>query len=258
MPAFDKEKMMRDMKKRAQERQDSLTKKSGGGGKFAYFDAPNGVSLWKPKEEKVHVIDILPYTIGKNGGTSQGDLDYTFLAHVHQNVGPENKRVVCPKKTFGSEHKCPICEEVSRLYEIGDKTSAKALQPKRRVLYNVIVRDGAAEEAKGVQIYEVSHFYVEQRLQDAAQMEDGGISVFMDPVDGQSIGILYGMSDNPGPNGKNYLEVKALSSKARKTQITDEELESVVALDETLRVHSYEEIAAMFRPAESVGEEAAA
>jgi hypothetical protein len=70
----------------------------------------------------------------------------------------------------------------------------KALNPRRRVLYNVLVLDNAAEEEKGVQIWDVAHWSMERHLSVLSEKKRGpsgavvgGHIPFASPKNGKSV-----------------------------------------------------------------------
>ena len=146
------------MKKRTEEHN---REKDYGGSGAQILDLSNleDAAFFKPEEGK-HLIDIIPYEIktGNHPKYDKGDLDYLLEYYVHYNVGPGKDRFVCMAKTFGKP--CPICEELEILKaNKADEKTIDALQPKRRVLYNVIDLN---EEEKGIQLFETSHFLFEK------------------------------------------------------------------------------------------------
>ena len=92
------------------------------------------VTIWRPKPGD-HTIDIIPYKTGKFNveGEKPGSIHYTYRYFMHRGVGPANKIVICPLKTYGKD--CPICEERQRQQDKGLKKKqwellVKPLYPK--------------------------------------------------------------------------------------------------------------------------------
>lgn len=114
-----------------------------GGSGFTDFIHPiNGIEKWKPSAG-VNKIDIIPYNASKThpfvitGQVEEGDCFYSLDIFVHRNIGPSRSAYLCLKQ-FGK--RCPLCEEGSRLRNLGTEDgdkAAKALWANRRVIYLV-------------------------------------------------------------------------------------------------------------------------
>jgi len=89
---------------------------------------------------------------------------YVLDIQVHTNVGPNDAQFICLARKYGKP--CPICEHQAELKKEPDYDNdmIKSLYPKRRNVYNVFVYDNKEEEDKGVQIFEVAHFFMESKL----------------------------------------------------------------------------------------------
>lgn len=220
----------------------------------SYFEAPEGVGIFNTKptdgDGTDYGYDIIPFVAGNNFPTNgynikSGDLAYVLDVWVHRNIGAANKSMVCPLKSYGLP--CPACEKrVEVLAEQGqmDKDeyrkfskTIEELIPKRRVIYNVICRSDSKQEAKGIQIYENSHFYVEKKLQDAAKRpRGGGLVPYPDPDEGKTIWQNWKLK------GEKEWEVAAPIFEDRQYIITDEEIESATQLDQIISLLDYDEI----------------
>lgn len=162
----------KEMGEKLQQRtKESYDRKDEYGPSFTYFRKDlKDVSVWRPKEG-LHVFDIIPSFAGSNwpmdnhgGNLAEGEPVYVLDIQVHQNVGPNDAQFVCLGRNFGG--KCPICEHQAELKKQidYDQDLIKTLYPKRRNMYNVICYDNADEEDKGVQVFEVAHFFMESKL----------------------------------------------------------------------------------------------
>jgi len=232
---------------------DSRSTKDQGALDFEYYySIPSGISSWQPKKSKegeVHYFDIVPFPVGPDypfikteGGEwvqlPEGDWAYILDVWIHRNVGPDNAQVVCPKTSY--KKSCPICEHMTDLLtDEDDKERRKKIfsekAPKRRSMYNVIVRDGGKEEEKGNQVFEISHWFMEKNLQELAEKtRTHGPIYYADPDEGNL--IRFKMIDK----GDNNLEVTGYSFEKRDTAITDEDLEKVVTLDALLKQTDYD------------------
>ncbi len=103
-------------------------------------------------KDKDNYIRILPPSIEYLGE----NVDYiAYEFYIHYGLGVEGDKVseVCPK-TFGKQHKCPICEAVWKLYKtntLEDKALAGKIRSKVRHIFNIIDLN---EVEKGIQIME--------------------------------------------------------------------------------------------------------
>jgi len=240
-------------KKRAdrglQRRHNTGTKKKGGGRFPTIFNKdkiPEGIEFWRCKEGE-HIVDIIPFEAGPNMPlderlqpiTPEGELDYVLDLFVHTNIGNMRKPYVCPYENFGEP--CPICEFIksNRL----EKQDWKKLVVKHRVVYLVWVHDNKKEEDKGIQIFEVSHFMMEEKIGEIAKLpRGGGYENFSHPDTGKSIAwTRKGSSlENTQYLGHRFVE--------REAPIPDKILDMSFPLDSIVNMRpSYEEIEKDFR-----------
>jgi hypothetical protein len=117
------------------------------------------------------MIDILPYfaDVEKNPHAEENK---NFMASLdiwkHQKIGPNENNYICPARTF--KQPCPICELQAEMRAMGTYTDEelKALNPSRRLIYNIHVLDNDGEKRKGVRVWEVSQYLFGQELDDLA------------------------------------------------------------------------------------------
>ena len=157
-----------ELQKRTEE---SYKRKDEYGPTFTYFKKDLvDVSFWKPNVA-IHLFDIIPSFAGKNwpqdgqgNRLAEGKPVYVLDIQVHTNVGPNDAQFICLTRNYGKP--CPICEHQVELKKEPDYDNdlIKSLYPKRRNVYNVLVYDNKEDEDKGVQIFEVAHFFMEQKL----------------------------------------------------------------------------------------------
>ena len=221
---------------------ESYKTRDSGGGLKNYFDNEkigDTPTWWAGKGD--HIIDIIPYFAGAHDPhNKEGEPAYVLNLEVHRYVGPMDAMIVCPAQY---NLPCPICEEGRKLNsEKADyKTVVKPLKPSRRVVYNVIVRDGGDMEKKGVQIFEIAHWFMEKHLAKIAKdPRGGGYTVFSDPDDGRSISFerTGTGSENTGYSGHRFVD--------RPEIITDDELAEAICLDDIIELKDYEEIYELF------------
>jgi len=273
--------MAKSLRERIREKAKQLTEEASQSNKYtyssgeSYYSLPEGVIQWSPSSGKdgkgeLHRLDLVMFargevfpdqTFGSPIVPNVGDPVFRLDLNVHFGVGPDNLAVVCPKHSFrsrvakGEKKGCPICElSDQKQSEVSDKEKRteiyKTFRPKRRCMYNVIIRDGDEEEAKGVQVFEVSHFVFQEKLNDAQNMlrkEGEGEVNYADCDDGRLI-LFNAFKDKFGDN--DYTNISGLKFKERVRNkkeylITDEELAQAHDLGKFLRLYSYDEIAAM-------------
>src|SRR3972149_10820636 len=163
-------------------------------GKFhSIFKEELGVSTWTPTKGE-HEIDIIPYEVGENdprviiGKLGKGDISYVLPIWVHQGIGVTRDNYICLTQNYRKP--CPVCEYVETLRDLpdSDEELIKGLYAKRRVLYNVVVRDSVKEEEKKVQVMEIAHWFMERHLVGIAKKpREGGFIPFSDPDAGKII-----------------------------------------------------------------------
>jgi len=240
---------LKKRKNALQRRHNKGTKKTGGGRWPTIFlkdKLPEGVEFWVCKEGK-HLADIIPFEAGPDMPldeklqpiTKEGDPDYVLDLFVHTNVGNMKKPFVCPYENFGKS--CPICEYIksNRL----DKEIWKKLVAKHRVVYFLWVHDNRDEEKKGIQIFEASHFFMEEKIEEIANSpKGGGQEDFSNPDDGKS---LAWTRKGSGMENTQYLGHRLIE---RDDIIPDRILEQAFPLDSVVHMHpTYKEIEKEFR-----------
>ena len=238
---FDREKAKEDLLKRTKE---SYNSKDFAGAGPAYLK-PLPRPFWKCKEGK-HIFDLIPWVASDKypspkGEIKPGDIVYKLDIWVHQNVGPMDIQVLCPAYNYGE--RCPVCEKVKELRsEDAPKEKLDPIRAKRRTIYNMFCFDNNVEEAKGVQVWEVAHFFIEQKLASLSERpRGGGHIIFADPDSGMSISFERKGS---GPENTQYLGHQFVLREGY--VVEDELLDQAVPLEEYLIRSSYDELYALF------------
>ena len=227
-----------------QKRHNAGTKTTGGGRYPTIFlkdKVPEGVEFWRCREGE-HLVDIIPFEVGTDMPfderlqpiTDEGNLDYVLDLFVHMNVGSMGKPYVCPYENFGKP--CPICEfiKANRL----EKNDWIQLVAKHRVVYFLWVHDNREEERKGIQIYEASHFMMEEKIAEIAKLpRGGGYKTFSHHDKGKS---LAWTRKGSGQKNTRYLGHRFID---RESPIPNKILDMTFPLDTIVNMHpSYEEI----------------
>ena len=197
---------------------------------------------WKCGEGD-HLIDIIPYPAGKHDPKSkENEWGYLLDIWVHYAVGVNQDAYVCPARNYSLP--CPICEyrEEVRRTEDYDEDLVKELTPKRRSIYNVVCYDSEKEEAKGIQIFDCAHWFMEKHISSLAKTPIRGAGkstdsyiAFSDPDEGKSIAFTRkGSRRNTEFLGHKFVD--------RNYQIPDDILNAAFILDESVNICTYEEI----------------
>jgi protein-tyrosine-phosphatase len=151
---------------------------------FDLSKVPEGRGFWYPKKGD-HLIDIIPFFAGnQHPRVSEGDASYVVDLYIHPLIGPKYEPFVCQTKNFNGTD--PICEYLARNRLPTEEW--KKFSPKRRTVYLVWVHDTPEEEAKGIQIWEVAHWFFETHVDEISKSpRGGGAIVFSDLDQGKSI-----------------------------------------------------------------------
>jgi len=158
--------------------------KSSFGSIFLKEEIPEGMEIWRP-EKGTHLIDIIPFEAGpQHPKESEGEVSYVVDIWVYTSVGAGGEVFVSQAKNYGE--KDPIAEYIRQttleLSQFND------LRAKRRTVYFVWVHDSPEEEEKGIQLWEVSHFFFELKIDNLNKSNPkGGSIAFSDPFEGMSI-----------------------------------------------------------------------
>lgn len=201
-----------------------------------YFSPDVDFKLWRaaPTKGRPHIIDIIPYVVGKNYPTKTlnyqpGEWAYVLDIYTHSNVGPGKAMVVCPAKSYGSP--CPVCDEVDLLISQGVEWQDIPFTPKRRCAYNVLVMDDTKTEMEGVQIWEVAYGYAEKQIVSLAKNpRDGGYVSFASPDKSIGRSIAFDVDNDT------YKKITSHRFEPRDYDIPDEILEQAHCLDELIIV----------------------
>lgn len=233
MGKVDRKAMREALLKRTQE---SHERREDSGRFGSIFKEQEGLRLWKCTEME-HLIDIIPFIAGPNHpDTEAGEVAYVLDIWVHRGIGVNEDSFICPARTYKTD--CPICEYQKELREAdADEDLVKALWPKRRTLYNVVCYNSEKEEAKGVQVWEVAHWFMERHLTPLAKKpKGGGFVLFSDPDIGKSIAF-----ERKGTKQENT-EFLGHKFEDREGPIPDEILDAVYTLDQIVEIPTPEKL----------------
>jgi len=189
-----------------------------------------------------HLLDVLCYIAGENNPNPKvrpGDLTYVLDIWVHDGIGANEDQFVCLSRNYNL--RCPICERQKQLKNEGyewDDPQVKALEPRRRTLYNVLCYDNEREEAKGVQVWVVSHWNFERHVSELAKAtpRGGGCIMFSHPDQGKSVAFRR--------EGKKMTDTKYVGHRFvdRNYVIPNEILEQTHCLEDLINIPDYKTV----------------
>lgn len=230
----NEEKLLKQMEKRIKE---SYDRKDSFGMFGSYFKDPN-TPLWRAKEGE-HLLDLVPSPVGAfNPHVKKGDSAYVLDVWIHFDVGVNDDHFVCLKSTFGKA--CPICEHQKQMKseEGYNEAEAKALYPKRRCIYNIICYDTEKEEDKGIQVWEVAHFFMEKHLTTLAKDPRSGETIPFAMYNEMGKSISFTRSGS-GAKNTSYIGHRFVD---RDYSIPKELRNEAFCLDELIKVPTYDEV----------------
>jgi len=230
-----RDRMREQMVKRVRESYENR-ESTGRGASFFKKGKIDGVFFWECEmsTKDPHVIDIVPYIVGSNDPKlTKGDINYVLDVWVHRGIGANESTYICPARNYNRP--CPICEHINELKRMGeyDEEMIKLKYPKRRVVYNMLCYDSDREENKGVQIWEVAHWFMERHLAPLARApKTGGFIPFADAEIGKSISFTK-------ESKTEFIGHRLID---RDYVISDEILEQAYCLDDMIEILSYDEL----------------
>lgn len=138
---------------------------------------PQGATVFNIKKAGTYKLDFMPYEVTehhpkvKSGELWKGDLNWEFTYHIHNNIGPSERKYVCLAETFGEP--CPICEHRNAKMKAGmSREDARPWAASKRQLFNVIDVTDQEGANKGVQIFDYSYFLFGEKLKKKVDHAD--------------------------------------------------------------------------------------
>lgn len=118
-----------------------------------------GIEIWNPQKGD-HLIDVVPFITGKqHPEIAEGAVWYNVDYWAHQRIGDLNRFFVC-QRTYKQVD--PICTYIQK--HRPDKKEWLQIKPTRRCAYLIWCHDNEKEKAKGVQVWDVAHFFFESKV----------------------------------------------------------------------------------------------
>jgi hypothetical protein len=244
-----KQRAAEELKKRTDE---SFASRGSSGMYASYFRKDVDISAWDPAVGTAkHIADVIPYQIGEKhpkvvtGESRVGAWDYVLVVWVHNNVGVTQDRYICPAFTF--KQPCPICEE-GRKHDRGQTDEEKkAWKMKygtsKRNIYNVLVQDTEEEYAKGVQVFEVADFFMEEKLSPLAKGSSGrGEKNYSHWESGWSVMFIRNNDDMKSYTGHSLEPRVVVNNGIEQRYVLTEYLEFAYLLEDIVHWPTYEEL----------------
>jgi len=202
-----------------------------------------GIDIWRPDIGE-HVIDVIPFYAGtQHPEKAQGLLTYKVDFWAHQRIGSMNDFFICTASTW--KRPDPICTYMKANY-IEDKRQYSAIKASRRCAYLIWCHDNQEQIDKGIQIFEVAHFFFEKKVAEIAKKPRGGGFTDWTHYDHGNhvywtIGKTGSYEDATGTK-RDSIEYTAFQLLQRETPaIPDHILEQSFALDEAIKMHPTDE-----------------
>jgi len=236
-----------ERKEQLKKRMDESAARKGDSGKYrSIFKSDlEDVDFWKATPGD-HIIDIIPYYAGATDPIAkEGEWAYVLDLWVHRAVGAGENNFVCPKRNF--KERCPVCEHQAQMIHQDDfdEDLLNSLEPKRRVVYNIVCYDSNEEEDKGVQVWETAHWFMEDKLIPISQDRHGNKIFFPDEEEGKSIAFTIEKSSfkdkGTGERRPSYKYV-GHRFENRDYSIDEGALNAAYTLDEIIHIPSREEL----------------
>lgn len=245
MSIRDRKDVKEQLLRRAQESYDTKDQS----GKFGtIFKSGMSRPFWKCVEGE-HVIDILLWEAGdnypnKNYKVAKGDLAHVLDIWIHRGIGANEDSFICPSRNYEKDGRplpCPICEHINQLKKDPEadkdplKKYIKDISPTRRAIYLIVCYDNDTEERKGVQIWDVAHFFMEKHLAEISHKPRvGGFVPYTHWDEGSQV---YFKRKGTGQQSTEFLAHQFLE---RDYTIAEGILEQMPSLDQCIINASYE------------------
>jgi len=259
MSLLDKIKKHRvDLQERQQEENERKDPTSFKSGSVIIADKlPEGMEIWRPGIGE-HYFDVLPWVASdKHPYEAEEAYCWCIVLMVYRDVGVMRDQFVAPYLMYDEPD--PIAEYIAS-HNLS-KAEFKKRVAKKRCFYQVWVHDTPEEEKKGVQLWEVAHWFMYDQLKELSVIpKDGGHVTYMDwtKKDGKQIyqkikseGTFEG-EDGTKVDSIQYLAPKFLD---RKADIPDSILNQIIQLETVIHCKpTYDEIHKAFYGKEKTGD----
>jgi len=213
---------------------------TGSGYEDGLLDFSRYPKMTKYKPATRNYLDFIPYWIKTDIHPQKvPHYDYKLDIWAHKDVGIDNQRILCLKKTY--KQRCPICEERDRLLDSGvnwKSPEVSALKPVRRCIYNVIDLN---EPDKGIQIFERAFAHFEKLL--IKEVQENNDCFFFDVDEGLTV-AWRGEEEKFGNHS--YMQCERIDFEKRESVYPEEVMDEAIPLDQVLKIPTYEYVRALF------------
>ena len=214
----------------------------------SFFDRPkllNDVGFWKCSEG-THIIDIVPFIAGNNmpisQDTAEGEPIWFLDLWIHRNVGVLGHPYPCLANNWGE--RCPICEHLRDNRDQYSEDEWKAAKAKRRSIYFVWNHTNPTDEEKGIFIWDVAHWFMEDKLSMiSVKPKGGGTIAYYDIDNGKNVQFT-----RRGTGAMNTQYGGHAFYDRDEPEIPDHILDQTFTLDEAVIHPSYDELLKIFNP----------
>ena len=217
----------------------------------SFFDRskiPEGRGYWKCGEGD-HMVDVIPFEAGNNmpvpQNTAEGDTSWFLDLWIHRNVGVLGHPFPCLARNWGE--RCPICDELRDNRDKYTEEDWKNAKAKRRSIYLIWSHGNTADEEKGIQIWDVAHWFMEDKLSVISIKPKGGGTIPYYDIDiGKHVRF---QRRGTGMTNTQYLGHSFFDRD--NPEIPDYILDQTFPLDECVIHPSYDELYKIFHQSES-------
>lgn len=242
-------KQKKDLEKR---HQDAVNNRDTGmyGSFFDRSKILNDVGFWKCGEG-THIIDIVPFIAGNNmpisQDTAEGEPIWFLDLWIHRNVGVLGHPYPCLANNWGE--RCPICEHLRDHRDQYSEEEWKGAKAKRRSIYFIWNHTNPTDEEKGIFIWDVAHWFMEDKLSMiSVKPKGGGTIAYYDIDNGKNVQFT-----RRGTGAMNTQYGGHAFYDRDEPEIPDHILDQTFTLDEAVIHPSYDELYKIFNPDSSGG-----
>lgn len=220
---------------------DDARSKAGGG--ESWFVLPSNVREFAVDKAGNVLLDILPFEVKTKhhpDNVEPGTLWYKMPFQVHFSVGVESKAIVCP---VSIGRPCPMCEDRTVLARDreGNAKAMQALRTQRWVAYNVFDPD----DSDKIAIFAMSRGkFAEPLEQELLEGDEANLNFFDVTDDGRTLRVRFSEDQY---QGKKFYKATRIDFKPRGVLDEDAILADTIALDDVLRVLTYDQVVKMYR-----------
>jgi hypothetical protein len=222
---------------------------------------PKGVEIWRPGIGE-HEFDIIPWIATDEHPYEDADkYCWCLVLQIYREVGIMRDHFVAPYTMYKQPD--PIAEYITKTDL--EKAEFNRRRAKKRCFYLVWVHDTPEEEQKGIQVWEVAHWFIYDQLKELSIIpKEGGHISYMKHTkeEGRRIWLkIWSDGQFEGADGQKVDNIRYTAPKfiERKADIPDSILEQSFPLETCIHLRpTYGEIYRSFYGADYVEKKEAA